>query len=245
MEQRSRSVVRYSTDVPSSVKRKPPGADKRSDAARRRAVDAALPLFIEQGYERTSVRQVSDAANVSPQTIYNVFGSKADLFGAVMDVVVAGDHEPVPIADRPEVAALRTLEQPVALLRAATAVAVSILARLNPIYPTLRAAATSDPQVARLYERFTVQARYAQQRTYVARLDELGGLHADFSIDRAADVLWSVLSPDMFHLLVVLRGWSREAFETWAADLLVSSLIRTQQAEPETTRRHRSPRALE
>ena len=162
---------------------------------------------------------------MSPQTLYNLFESKSGLFAAVMDVVVAGDHEPIPIAERPDVAALRTIDDPVAYVRAATAVAVSILARLDPIYPTLRAAAVSDPQVATTYERFAMHARHAQQRTSAERLDQLGALRTDVDVNRAADILWTILSPDTFHLLVGGRHWDRHAFEVWASEVLVSSLL--------------------
>ena len=197
---------------------------QRATDARRRAIDVATSLFIEHGYERTSIRQIADAADVSPQTLYNLFESKAGLFAAVMDVVIAGDHEPVPIADRPDVAALRAIDDGATYVRAATAVAVAVLARLEPIYPTLRAAAVSDPHVALAYERFAIQARHAEHRALAARLDELGVLPPGTGVDRAADVLWAVLSPDTFHLLVGIRGWTRDAFEAWAAELLVGSL---------------------
>ena len=40
-------------------------------------------------------------AGVSPESIYQGFGSKAGLAKAVFDTALAGDDEPVPIAERP------------------------------------------------------------------------------------------------------------------------------------------------
>jgi AcrR family transcriptional regulator len=213
---------RYSTSIAPPVNPQP--ADP-PDAARHRAVDTATRLFIEHGYERASIRQIADAAGVSPQTIYNAFQSKAGLFAAVMDVVIAGDHEPIPLANRPDVAALRTIDDPGAFVRAAVAVAVSILQRLQPIYPTLRAAAASDAQIADAHQRFAIDARRSQQRVSAARLHELGALAPGIDIDRATDILWAILSPDLFHLLVGLRGWSAKDFQEWATSLLTDTLI--------------------
>ncbi len=50
----------------------------------------ALRLFIEQGYDETSVEQVAEVAEVGPRTIYRYFPTKADLvlFRANQDPMV-------------------------------------------------------------------------------------------------------------------------------------------------------------
>lgn len=44
------------------------------------AIDIALRLFWKQGYDRTSVNDLSAALGVGPSSLYNAFGSKQELF---------------------------------------------------------------------------------------------------------------------------------------------------------------------
>ncbi|HNK63716.1 MAG TPA: helix-turn-helix domain-containing protein, partial [Anaerolineales bacterium] len=46
--------------------------------------DAAIELFIEQGYHATSMRQIADRADLALGGIYNHFKSKDEIFEAVI-----------------------------------------------------------------------------------------------------------------------------------------------------------------
>ena len=46
--------------------------------------DAALELFMEQGYHATSMRQIADRAELALGGIYNHFSSKEDIFAAII-----------------------------------------------------------------------------------------------------------------------------------------------------------------
>ena len=63
----------------------------REVAASNRAaiLDAATGLFLELGYDRTSLARVADAAGVSKATLFKQFPTKAELFEAT--VLGAGD----------------------------------------------------------------------------------------------------------------------------------------------------------
>lgn len=209
------------------VKRAYDGSRRKAQAesTKEQIVDAAKPLFVKHGYEATSMRQLAEASGVSLQTLYNAFGSKFGVFSALMDVIIAGDHEPVALADRVEFTRLDAIEDPRELLRAVVLVAAPILERLDVIYPTIRAAAASDPQVAEAHQRFTLDARYEQYRGFGVRLDGLRALPEGMTAVVATDILWTVLSPDAYNLLVAHRRWSRQQFETWATDVLVATLV--------------------
>ncbi|WBX83046.1 TetR/AcrR family transcriptional regulator [Sphingosinicella microcystinivorans] len=52
---------------------------------RRAVIAAAQRQFLRNGYAATSMDAVADAAGVSKLTVYNHFGSKAELFAAVIE----------------------------------------------------------------------------------------------------------------------------------------------------------------
>lgn len=60
------------------------GRAKSADK-RRAIVDAARELFLDQGFEQTTTDAVAVAAGVSKATLYNHFGSKGELFEAIVD----------------------------------------------------------------------------------------------------------------------------------------------------------------
>ena len=56
-----------------------------SPDARQAVLDAALELFAEQGFERTTMRAVGTRAGVNPALIYHYFGDKDGLLAAVIE----------------------------------------------------------------------------------------------------------------------------------------------------------------
>ena len=54
---------------------------------RRRLVEAASSLFADRGYRGTSVRQIAQAAEVTPAMVGYYFGDKLGLLEAVLDSV--------------------------------------------------------------------------------------------------------------------------------------------------------------
>jgi AcrR family transcriptional regulator len=52
---------------------------------RQRALDVALELFAEQGYEKTSLREIAERLNVSKAALYYHFASKEALLAGIVD----------------------------------------------------------------------------------------------------------------------------------------------------------------
>ena len=55
---------------------------------RQQILDAARELFAERGYAGTSMRAIGAAAGVDPALVHHYFGTKEELFRAVLDVPV-------------------------------------------------------------------------------------------------------------------------------------------------------------
>ena len=64
--------------------RQPPGQDGPAAApTRQRILDVALDLFIDQGYDGTSLRQIADRLGITKAALYYHFGAKEDILMAL------------------------------------------------------------------------------------------------------------------------------------------------------------------
>ncbi|MEU4443196.1 helix-turn-helix domain-containing protein [Actinosynnema sp. NPDC050801] len=205
----------------SDVKRGSKRAQKAQET-RRRILEAALALFVRDGYGATNLQEIADRAGVAVQTIYFVFGNKRTLLKELVDVTIAGDDQPVATMDRPwyiEALAADTAQD---VLRAYVAGTTSVLARVAPIGKVLEAAAASDPEVAALWSH-DVDPRLVVQRNVAEVLVGKPGAKDGVSADEAADVLYGLLSPELY-LLFAQRGWPRERWESWVGETLRAQL---------------------
>src|SRR6202171_5183423 len=70
--------------TPSRPARKSVSPDAASADTKTRILDAAEHLFMEHGFEATSLRQLTSAAGVNLAAVNYHFGSKEELFQAVL-----------------------------------------------------------------------------------------------------------------------------------------------------------------
>lgn len=70
------------------IEQQPVKARPGSPETRRALVDAARTLFMQRGYEATSVRAIAGAAGVDAAMVNHCFGGKEALFQAVMELPV-------------------------------------------------------------------------------------------------------------------------------------------------------------
>jgi AcrR family transcriptional regulator len=72
------------TDTTGSTKRRGRAAHLGPERRRPLVLDAALGLFVERGYEGTSMEAVAEAAGVTKPVVYACYPGKAELFEALL-----------------------------------------------------------------------------------------------------------------------------------------------------------------
>jgi hypothetical protein len=63
------------------------------------------------------------------------------------------------------------------------------------------------------------------QRSFAADLASTGHMRQCLSVEKTADIIWSMNSPEFYLLLVEERGWSSKEFGDWLADAWVRLLL--------------------
>ena len=213
--------------VATRVKGGPPhrggGSQARTRLARRAVVDAARALFLERGYQATTIDAISDHSDVPAATVYRLFSSKLGILEAVLDVSIAGDDQALSLQERPQVAALFAEPDPEKLLGGFASITVAINARSNDVYRILSSASGSDPAAAVLFADYQQKRDDGQGR--VARsLARARALRPGLRERDAADLVHALASPELYRLLVVDRGWAPERYEQWLARILADQL---------------------
>ena len=197
---------------------------EQARATRRAVVEAARDLYIQRGYAGTTIDAVAEQAGVSRKTVFTAAGGKATLLKLAFDWTLAGDDEPVAIADRPEVQQMLQLDDPAALLAAWVAMNAAIARRLAALHHVLVVAADGDADAAALLAT-TDEQRVAGARAIAARLAAAGGLRPGLGLDEAAAILDVLIDPMPYRRLVVLRGWTFEAYAAHIQQTAVASLL--------------------
>jgi AcrR family transcriptional regulator len=191
---------------------------------RRRIVATAARLFVEHGYGATTVDAVAEAAGVSRKTVFTAVGSKLDLLTTAMDWAVAGDDDPVPLADRTVMRQLLQQRDPGMLLTGLARLITAIGTRIGPLYGTVEVAAGIDPAARAIVEQ-SHHGRLDDARRVVDGLRDLDALTGDLTYEEAVDLVWLATDPSLFDRLVRMRGWSTDRFSDWLGQNLCRQLL--------------------
>jgi AcrR family transcriptional regulator len=187
--------------------------DEQALATRRRIRAAAEERFLRDGYVATSMAAIAEAAGVSRPTVFNVFGSKADLLREICDVRLVGDDEPLDVLARPLGRSMLSATDPDEVLRLHARLGGELMERIAPVLVVLTEAAATDADAAALLAVQEEGRRFGMGAT-VDRLVELGALRDDITPARAQDSLWMLSGLEPFRLATE-RGWSVDAYVEW------------------------------
>lgn len=167
-----------------------PDRIRNPDRSRAAILDAAEHLFADQGYEATSLNQVGASAGVSRGTPGYFFGSKLELYQAVLDRAFADVREAV---REGRARALASNESPEAILAGAVSDYFDFLA--------------ARPNFVRLIEREALSgSRLPEGASLSAGQEALAAISAELGLDdapsgEAAQLLLSIISLCWFPLI--------------------------------------------
>ena len=201
-------------------------ASRRREQARARRLDvvlAARDLFERDGFRPTTIAAVAAHADVSPESVYKGFGSKAALAKAVFDLVIAGDDEPVPVAERPAAQAVR--DEPDARRKIAMFVTglAQRQARSARVQILIRDGRHVDDSLARVWAKLNDEG-LAGMTVLGRHLLQTGQLRDGIDLGEVRDVLWNYLAIDTYERLVLTQGWPVDRYSRWLAHAITSAL---------------------
>lgn len=209
------------------VKRRYDGESRRLAGRRTRGaiLEAAASLFVSPGYAATRLPDLAQRAGVAVPTIHAHFGSKKGVLAALLDVTVAGDDEPVPLAERDFAADISAMTDARDMLARYAEHLVGVHERLADIELALRAAATADADAAAIRAKNDAERR-AGMGMFAAALRAGGDVRPDISQDELVDVLFLAMDVAGYDWLVRRRGWSAQAYRRWYVDSVAGAVLR-------------------
>lgn len=165
------------------------------------------------------------------QTVYFVFRNKRALFKDVVDTSIAGDTEPVATMERDWFRAACAEPTAAGQLRAHVRGVRAIQERVAPVIPLIAAAAATDPEIAAQWPAGPEDPRYTVQHAAAEALTSKPDARPGVNTARAADLLYGLLSPELYLIFVRDRGWSPGAWEEWARTTLTAQLCTGQERD--------------
>ncbi|MDQ1697768.1 MAG: hypothetical protein QOJ03_3121 [Frankiaceae bacterium] len=199
-----------------------PVREEQAARTRSRILDAAAELFLEQGYARTTIKDVADGAGVARDTVHAVFGSKPRLLTALIDARLVPDGAVANVTQRPDAQAIKAERDQHKQIEMFAEFIAALSTRLRPVFEILRTASAVEPEMAGVFQQMD-QFRLQNMRVYVKWIAARGPLRLDTR--RAGEHVWAVTSPDVARMLCDELGWSQAQHARWLADTLTSTLL--------------------
>lgn len=192
---------------------------------RRRIIDSARTLFVENGYGPTTIAAIARHAGVSADTVYSGFGTKIALLNDVLAAVVGGDDQQVPFLEREAPQAMRRETDQRRQLAMFARGMTEQLERIRPLDDVLRSAAAVDENAAQLRSEAQSVQRLTAMRIVAQWVAARGELRAGRTVDDAGSIIWTLTSPEVHRMLRDDCAWPQDRYTQWLNDTLVDSLL--------------------
>ena len=157
--------------------------------------------------------------------MFTAVGGKLELLKLALDWAVAGDDQPVALADRTAMRQLMDQRDPAVLVNGHRAASLVAIGRGSAaLSGALEMAAGMDAAARELVEEGQ-RRRLDDARKVVRRLRDLDALATEVTYQEAVDLVWLAMDPALFDRLVRVRRWSTKRFEEWLAGMLCRQLL--------------------
>ena len=208
------------------VKRKYSSAVRDEQAARTRTriLDAASELFVDRGYGRTTMKDIADRAGVARDTVHAVFGSKAQVLTSLIDARLVPDGSVANVTQRPDAQAIKDETDQRTQIELFAHFIAGISTELRPVFEVLRTASAVEPEMAKVFAEMD-HFRMRNMQIYAKWIAANGRLRV--STRRAAEIIWTLSSPDVARMLCDDLGWTQADHARWLADTLIRTLVAT------------------
>lgn len=213
-------------DTPTPAKRHYHSARRQAQAreTRQQIVAAAGRLFTAHGYTGTTMDAIAREAGVAVETVYAVFGNKRAVLARLTEVAVVGEDAPLSLAERPEAREIQREQDQRRQIHLFAHETSALMERSGPVVAILRSAAAAEPEIAALLQEL-LDKRLDAMRQFVRWVARNGLLRAQMPVDEAADLVWTLASPEVHQLLTGDRSWTEERYERWLEDTLIALLL--------------------
>ena len=201
------------------------GRQEQAEQTRRRILESARKQFIERGYAGATADAIAAEAGVSAQTIYAIFKNKKRLLVSLMNVSPStGMEDHTPMAEQPNVQAVAQERDRRRQLQMFAQVVAGNLDQLAAVSEIMTEAAKVEPDFDRILQKLNKQ-RLEHMSLAVQQFAANGPFRNEMDEDYARDTVWTLTSPDVFLLLSRGRGWTKEKYADWLADMLIQAFL--------------------
>jgi TetR/AcrR family transcriptional regulator, regulator of autoinduction and epiphytic fitness len=197
----------------------------QANETRRHILDAARKLFMERGYAGATAEAIAAEAGVAAQTIYAIFKNKKRMLVSLMNVSpTTGVEDFTPMTERPTIQAVSQEHNQHRQLHMFAEVVANNLDQFAVISEIMTDAAKTEPDFDRILQKLNRQ-RLEHMTFAVQQIAANGPFRENIDEAEARDIVWTLTSGEVFLLLTRDRGWSKEKYAQWLADILIRDLL--------------------
>ncbi len=196
---------------------------EQAEQTRARVVSAAGRLFAEQGYARTTLNKIADAAGVSPETVQG-HGPKAALLIAAIEYAAVGVSGEENILNLGVGRRFVAIEDPVAALDYLVEAQTAVHQRTAGLAGALTSGANADPELDR-YRTDLVASVTRQVRRVLSVWRDRGWLRDDVPFDDLVGTAAIIGSIDTYLRMTQEDGWSIPRYQAWCRRMFSETVM--------------------